>query len=61
MICDGGDGSNHVDENTDHPAEAGWQQDNLPDDLGRLNPSGDWCNSFPDSKPAQHSESVALC
>jgi len=41
-ICDGGDESNPLNQNSDHPAEAGWQPDSLPDELGRLNPSGDW-------------------
>ena len=42
VICNSGDEKNPLDLNSDHPAEANWQSDCLPDILGRLNPPVDW-------------------
>lgn len=42
VISEDGDGNNPLNENSDHPAEAGWSNDSLPNELGRLNPPEDW-------------------
>lgn len=42
VIQEGGDENNPLNINSDHPAEAGWREDSLPDNLGRLNPPASW-------------------